>query len=318
MSALAAVDRPQDAFRHEALLYAGPDGFLDGTLPFIEDGLAAGEPILVMVGPAKIELLRTALNGDARDVHFADMAAVGRNPARIIPAWSEYAEPHLASGRAVRGIGEPIWADRSAGELVECQRHESLLNLAFADVPAFRLLCPYDRAALPAAVIAEAQGSHPVVLECGVSRDSSAYRGADDAAAPFDRPLPDPPAQHSTLGFEAGMLDAVRQFVCAHAMEAGLGAARTADLVLAVNELTTNSLLHGGGAGDLLFWSEGDETIWEVRDRGGIDAPLAGRERPGFDRIGGHGLWLVNQLCDLVHLRSFADGGAVRVHMRRH
>jgi anti-sigma regulatory factor (Ser/Thr protein kinase) len=318
MDALAAAaHRRPDAFRHEALLYAGPDGFLDGTLPFIEDGLAAEEPILVMVGPDKIELLHAALNSDARGVQFADMAEVGRNPARIIPAWSEYTEPHLASGRAVRGIGEPIWAGRSPAELVEYQRHESLLNLAFAGAPAFRLLCPYDTAALRPAVIAEAHGSHPVVRECGASRDSNAYRSADEAAAPFDQPLPEPPAQHDTLAFEAGMLDVVREFVCSHATEAGLSAARTADLVLAVNELTTNSLLHGGGEGDLLFWSDGDEAIWEVRDRGGIDEPLAGRERPGIDRVGGHGLWLVNQLCDLVQVRSYADGGAVRVHMRR-
>ena len=114
-----------------------------------------------------------------------------------------------------------------------------------------------------------------------------------------------------------GTVDAVRQFISQHAAEAGLGTGRAADLVLAVNELATNSLLHGGGEGELLFWSDGDVAIWEVRDRGGIDDPLAGRECPGIDRVGGHGLWLVNQLCDLVQVRSFADGGAVRVHMRR-
>jgi hypothetical protein len=28
-------------------------------------------------------------------------------------------------------------------------------------------------------------------------------------------------------------------------------------------------------------------------------------------------LWLVNQVCDLVELRSGADGTTVRMHMRR-
>ena len=32
----------------------------------------------------------------------------------------------------MRGIGEPIWADRRPDELDECQLHESLINLAFA------------------------------------------------------------------------------------------------------------------------------------------------------------------------------------------
>ena len=155
------------------------------------------------------------------------------------------------------------------------------------------------------------------MLDRGVARQSSGYLGAGAAAAPFDAPLPAPATRPRTLTFRAGMLDAVRQFISQHAAEAGLGTGRAADLVLAVNELATNSLLHGGGEGELLFWSDEDMAIWEVRDRGGIDDPLAGRECPGIDRVGGHGLWLVNQLCDLVQVRSFADGGAVRVHMRR-
>ena len=95
MSALAAAEhRSTGAFSHEAVLYAGPEGFLDGTLPFIREGVAAGQPTLVMVGPAKIELLRGALNGEARDVQLVDMAEVGCNPARIIFAWREFADAH--------------------------------------------------------------------------------------------------------------------------------------------------------------------------------------------------------------------------------
>ena len=44
---------PTDGFRHEALLYAGDDGFVDGTLPWIRDAVAAGEPILVVVSAAQ-------------------------------------------------------------------------------------------------------------------------------------------------------------------------------------------------------------------------------------------------------------------------
>ena len=32
---------------------------------------------------------------------------------------------------------------------------------------------------------------------------------------------------------------------------------------------------------------------------------------------GGYGLWLANQLCDLVQIRSLPAGTAVRLHMRR-
>ena len=51
-------------FRHEALLYDGEVGFLTGTLPFIREGVAAREPVLV-VSAARVGLLRSALGGDA-------------------------------------------------------------------------------------------------------------------------------------------------------------------------------------------------------------------------------------------------------------
>jgi len=96
-----------------------------------------------------------------------------------------------------------------------------------------------------------------------------------------------------------------------------LDSARRADLVLAVNEVATNSVLHGGGDGTLLVWSEGATLVCDVRDSGSFDHPLAGRERPRPDRVGGHGLWLANQLCDLVQIRSTEGGVAVRLHLSR-
>src|SRR4051812_16458022 len=117
-------------FRHEAMLYDGPDTFLAGATPFIRDAVAANEPIMVAVGAEKIDLLRSHLGEDAAGVVFADMAEAGANPARIIPAWQDFVDQRSGSGRPMRGIGEPIWADRSADELVECQCHEALLNMA--------------------------------------------------------------------------------------------------------------------------------------------------------------------------------------------
>jgi anti-sigma regulatory factor (Ser/Thr protein kinase) len=305
-----------EAFRHEAFLYAGDQGFLDGALPFVRDGLAAEEPTLVMVPAEKIDLLRSALDGDAERVLFADMAEVGRNPARIIPAWREFADENAGPGGRLRGIGEPIWADRSAQELVECQRHESLLNLAFADARGFTLLCPYDTAALPPAVIDEALCSHPFIVQDGGGGESADYRGLEAVPGPFAEPLPDPPGAAPEIAFEATTLDVMRRFVSRLAAEAGMNAPRTADLVLAANEVATNSVRHAGGQGTLRMWQEEDAVVCEVRDTGHIHQPLAGRARPADGRMGGHGLWVVNQLCDLVQLRSFSTGSLVRLHMR--
>jgi hypothetical protein len=158
---MATAERAtSDAFRHEALFYAGDDDFVARATPFLREGVRRDEPILVVVSAAKIAMLTESLGEDARRVTFADMAGVGANPARIIPAWREFVASRLP-GTSARGIGEPIWAARSAEELVECQRHEALLNVAFAGAESFDLVCPYDTTALPDDVVAEALRSHP-------------------------------------------------------------------------------------------------------------------------------------------------------------
>jgi anti-sigma regulatory factor (Ser/Thr protein kinase) len=302
-----------DAFHHVALMYAGPDEFVAETAAFLREGLEAGEPAMVMIAPEKIELLRAELGGSARDVRFVDMTEAGRNPAWIIPAWREFAREN--AGRAVRGIGEPIWAARSANELTECQRHESLLNFAFADADGFRLLCPYDVEALEADVITEARRSHPLLAHSGEESVSEEYRGPEASAAPATEPLAEPEAVVHGLPFNAEMIDAVRRAVERHARQLGLDESRREDLVLAVNEIAANSVRHGGGFGRLRLWAEGDALVCEIRDRGRIEHPLAGRERPQPGQPGGYGLWLANQVCDLVQVRTLPEGSVVRLHM---
>lgn len=63
-------------------------------------------------------------------------------------------------------------------------------------------------------------------------------------------------------------------------------------------------------------WHTSEEILCEVRDQGHIPDPMAGRVRHDPDERG-HGLWLVNLVCDLVELRSGAGGTTVRMHMRR-
>lgn len=88
-------------------------------------------------------------------------------------------------------------------------------------------------------------------------------------------------------------------------------------LLVAVSEVVSNSLIHGGGAGLLRLWTTDATVVCEVRDRGWIREPLVGRARPVRDRENGRGVWIVNQLCDLVQLRSSPAGTVVRMHMHR-
>jgi anti-sigma regulatory factor (Ser/Thr protein kinase) len=303
-------------FHHEAVFYEGDEQFVDRCLTFVHEGLLRSEPVLVMVGGRKVELLRAALGSRAADVHLANMEVVGRNPARIIPAWSRFVADNAGTGGGMRGIGEPIWAERTASELSECQLHESLINLAFAAADDFRLICPYDTAALPEDVIAEACRSHPVVSYGGVENVSHDYRGMDKAAARFSEPLAEPPAGAEELKVTLPALRAARRLVWRRAEEAGLGE-RAEDFMLAVNEVLSNSLQHAGEGGTLRVWPDPDGLVCEVRDSGHIAQPLIGREEPHIGQIGGHGMWLVNLVCDLVQVRSSEQGSTIRMRMNR-
>ena len=136
-------------------------------------------------------------------------------------------------------------------------------------------------------MIDEALRSHPVVLEEGRCRPSETYRGLDEIGLPFGLPLLDPPADAEPFAFDADSLVECRRRVYWQGTRAGLGVARTNDLVLAVNEILTNSVRHGGGTGVLRIWQDDGTLVCEVRDGGRIDDPLADRRGPGPTRPAG-------------------------------
>lgn len=314
MISTASTDR--DVFRHEALFYADDEHYVDHTTAFIRDGLAGGEAVMVAVPPTEEALIRSALgHPDEGSVRFTDMTKVGRNPLRIIPMWRDFVDEHEQARPGVRGIGQPIWAGRTPEELVEAQRHESLINLAFRGAPA-TILCPYDLRSLDPGVIEEAGRSHPVVVGASGASRSETYRGLSVIDRPFEEPLGEPPTRPEELSFEsADDLRAVRDFVSKWASAFGLAPERLPELVLTVNEVVTNSLRHAQTGGTVRAWTDGTSVVLEVRDRGRIDEALIGRQRPPATTDGGFGLWIVNQLCDLVEIRSVPEGSVVRLRM---
>lgn len=304
-------------FRHEAMLYAGLEQFIERTGAFVRDAVAAAEPILVAVAEPRASMLREALGRDARHVDFLDAGRIGRNPARIIPAWADWVGRHADSGRPFRGVGESVWPGRAPSELVECRQHEQLLNVAFDDGPAWWLLCPYDVGALPFDAIIDAYNTHPGLTDvAGRPRPGSSPHSATSRDALLRAPLPEPEAAVLySAGFDRRSLHLLREEVAAHAAAEGMARQRVDDLALAAHELACNSVLYAGGSGTLRLWREGGRIVCEVRDGGVIEDALAGRRRPA-GAIGGAGLWLVNQFADLAQIRSAPQfGTVVRVQM---
>lgn len=118
-----------------------------------------------------------------------------------------------------------------------------------------------------------------------------------------------------TQAFDRSDVTPLRHAVAAYASEAGLTGEPLDDFALAVNELITNAVRHGGGRGWLRLWQSGGAVVCEVSDSGtGIDRDrLANDEPPAPDTPGGWGLWLADQLTDSMVIRTGAAGTTVRI-----
>jgi anti-sigma regulatory factor (Ser/Thr protein kinase) len=128
-------------------------------------------------------------------------------------------------------------------------------------------------------------------------------------------PVPASDAMYHTYRSD---LAQVRALVLERARQAGLAEDRINDLVLAVSEVAANTLRHTRSSGILAIWHDASEVICEIHDEGVITDPQAGQRKPPADAHGGHGLWIVHQVCDLVELISDAGGTTVRMHMALH
>ncbi|UJW36732.1 MEDS domain-containing protein [Saccharothrix sp. AJ9571] len=300
-----------EPFVHPALFYRSDAEYLDGLLPFVTDGLEAGQPVAISVPGPQVRLLTAALGPAAERVHMLDMTVAGRNPGRIIAGvLRRFADRHR--DRHVRIIGEPIWPGRSATEYPACAQHEALINAAFTgrDVT---IVCPYDVAGLEASVLADARQTHPLLWE-GEQRYPSADYAPDDVVARYNEPLRHAEDARAHLVAAAADLSPARRRIADRARTLGLPPARIADLELVATELAANSLRHAGAPCELRLWRENGEVVCEARDPGQLTDPLAGR-RPA-EGHSGRGLLLVNDLADLVRTHTSARGTTIRAYFR--
>jgi anti-sigma regulatory factor (Ser/Thr protein kinase) len=302
-------------FEHRAFVYTDEEEFVDRAAPFVRAGVTAGEVVLVAVPQPRIELLREDLGAYADQVTFVDMAEAGRNPARIIPLWQSLLDEN--PGRPVRGLGEPAYPGRSSAEIEEAKLHEALLNIAFEHSGPFQLHCPYDASILSHDVsIAE---THPVVLPSAPGRHLPAGHGpawAEVAEKTFRTPLAVVPEEAERRTFGPAELSDLRAWVTAWAQSYGLSTDCNGDLAVSLHEICTNTIRFGGGHGTISRWQDGRSLICEVADTGHISDLLVGRVLAPVTREGGRGVWLANQLCDLVQIRSAGGHTQVRLHMK--
>lgn len=311
-----APARVRQSYRHEAFFWHGRADFVRGLVPFVREGIDAGEAVMVVVIPEHATWIRNDLGSAASQVHFVDMWELGRNPARIIPAWQKFLDDWSGAGRPARGIGEPIWPGRRPEEIVECQLHEALLNLAVDPELPFWLVCPYDSDHLDTGVIAEAARSHPALATVASYQGSGSYRGQDHAQEMFTAELPAPGGRPTEMfAVNYSNLRSTVEYVALHAAAADLWSDKIVQLTDAVRALAVDSLHRGADRVHIQLWNQPDALICDVTDDTSIDDLLIGRRAPL--QTGQNSLWFANHRCDLVQTRSRGGGTTIRLHMRK-
>ena len=292
---------------HCVLLHDGPEACLAGLRAFLATG-DPGVPVLAVVTPGTYRTISPVIGADAA---YQDVTLLGRNPARVIPAIQQFVEGCGPPG-PVRVVTEQWWDERELAERVELARHEALTNLAFRghDVA---MVCLYDRRKLPPGVVDDAMSTHPCTVDEGGPHLNPAYADPETVIEMTDHSMEPPPLLAEAFEVKPGGLSALRAVVHDRAAQAGLPNERVGDLVIAANELATNVVSHGEGNGELRMWTDDSWLVCEVADAGRVEDQFAGRRPPRSGDTTGRGLWMVNQLCDLVELRSNPSGTSVRL-----
>lgn len=300
---------------HEAGFYSSDEEFLAVVLPFLHDGVAAGEPTLSHFGGHRQHLLRAALGGHS-DVVFIDGDRHSLRPAAAIRRHRAMLAGYVADGATqIRlagdvphpGVGVPWewWA-----------RYEAAVNEVYDEFPMYGL-CPYDTRTAPAEVLADVRRTHTHVVTADGYREISAeFQAPREFLAGTVRPWTDPLEASAPVVDRCDLsASRARRAVATLQDTAGLDEEDLKGLLLSVSEAVSNALLHGRPPVRVRAWAGPGRVVVTVSDHGAGPAdPAAGlmaAERA--DGVGGLGLWIMHQMCAYVSLLRGPDGFTVRL-----
>jgi anti-sigma regulatory factor (Ser/Thr protein kinase) len=299
-------------YLHHALLYDSADELLSAAVPFLADGLAAGEAAVLSCGEVHNRLLAEALGGDDRIVHM-DRTTVYTGIGQAISAYRRMTHRLAVAGAPrIRLVGEVPVSDHPEAQ-VQWTAFEAAGNVAMAPLP-LSSVCAYDTRALPEPLRLGIEQTHPVLL---AARGRTINDGYVEPATILRRTTargPDPievtaPALRLDDLDDIGRLPSLRAQLRTVLERPGTQQHVRADFAAAVAEILANAFRHGRPPVTLQLWTTPARLLCTVTDHGqGFDDPLAGFLAPGDEPRGRVGLWLVRQTCDTV-TRSWAPAG---------
>ncbi|MGW0163051.1 anti-sigma factor RsbA family regulatory protein [Mycobacterium sp. NPDC003323] len=304
-----------DGYFHEAAFYASDEEFLAIVLPFLTDGVAAGEPTLVTLAATNSQLVKSALS-DTTGVTFIPADMQYARPAAAIRSYQELMTEHTKRGapqiRIVGDVPHPgfgvpwgWWA-----------RYEAAVNDAYSAFPVWGL-CPYDVRSAPAEVLADVTRTHPH-LATSDGRHLQNPQFTAPAEVLNDLMGSAPPAETGSPAVElVNPTAAAARAAVQHAATSGLTmvtSTEVQDLVFAVSEAVENAAVHGRSPTRLRVWRHLDRLVAHVTDAGhGPRHPFVGLVRAVDSATAGVGLWLAHQMCADITLHRHSGGFTLRV-----
>jgi anti-sigma regulatory factor (Ser/Thr protein kinase) len=299
------------AFGHEAFVFSTDDEVVARCLPFVDEGLARGEAVVVVAGVRVRSLLEDALGDRLGQLASFDPAeGWWRGGHETLQAYDSALQQLQATGRPWRLIGEPAWLADKDGRV--WSRFEAAVNRCYAHLRYYSL-CLHDRRALTPAVVDVALATHPLTWGGSGPVPSPQYVGTDAYLRSVEPPWTQrpPDALRTDVTWAPDGRTWVREVVDRQGWRG-----RGAEIVLAVHELVTNALRAGGRA-EVSTWPENGWTVWEVADSGpGLHDPVAGYVPPATDTSGGRGLWLARSLADDASVAAAGPGTRLRLYFR--
>jgi anti-sigma regulatory factor (Ser/Thr protein kinase) len=298
---------------HEAGFYGSDADFRALIVPFVEEGIAAGEPVIIGYDDRKIALLRSWLTNPCA-VEFIGAMALYATPARAIAACRRMFELHAAMGAGQIRIAGEVPHPGNGGRFEGWDRYESAINTVWEDFPVWGR-CLYDTTTA-AAVLDVVERTHPcIVWPSGERRASDRYQ---DACVFEGLPYaPDPLEASPPLVELVNRSAADARHGLAQIGRGRVSPATVQDLLIGVTEAVTNAQRHGRPPATVRIWAAPDRIVVTVHDTGHGPADRLAGLVPAPSSVSGlrlgYGLWVMHQLDLDVALRHADDGFTVRL-----
>ncbi|MDG4668227.1 sensor histidine kinase [Mycobacterium sp. 236(2023)] len=296
---------------HEAGFYGSDDDLLELIVPFVTEGVDAGEPSILGFDENSTTLLRKHLP-ESDLVTFVAGGDHYATPARAIANYRKlYAGAVAAGAQQVRTSGQ-VPLNGNPTHFRAWSRYESAVNSAYDDFPLLSL-CVYDTTAMSPEVRDVVERAHPNLLTAsGVHSPSPRYQ--NPASFVLSPVVPDPLEFSTPLLDIADITAALSREVMHDVASPHLDEVAVHDLVLATSETVTNALVHGRPPARLTVWAQDGRVVVHVRDGGrGPLGDLVGLVPVDSEIGAGLGLWLIHQLGIDVDLMTADDGFTVRL-----